>query len=363
MKQNEFYTNYLRISVTDRCNLRCKYCIPEEGVKLISHSEVLRYEEIERIINILKNIGVNKIRITGGEPLIRKGITDFLKKIDYNNIHLTTNLTADDNIISELNQIKLNSINISLDTLNEKKYYELTNQNLFNKVIYNLKNLKIANKKMNTVILKGYNDDEIFNIVNFALENNITIRFIEKMNWVSDGFKSISNEEIKKKLISNGIISKESFNIDNSVAIYHKINNFSCSNANTNTISNPNLNVNSNTNLNDNTNANANSNANLNANSNDNTNANHNPFLSSVPYVGFISPLSNRFCLRCNRLRLTSDGKLKLCLYDEYLHDIRYYIRNNYEDNYILDVIKEIIKTKPTECKKMQGKNMSFYGG
>lgn len=300
--------NYLRISVTDRCNLRCKYCIPPEGVSLISHNEILRYEELERIINLFEDLGINKIRITGGEPLIRKGILGFLQKIDNHNIHLTTNLTVDEKKLSELNQIKLQSINLSIDTLNRNKYKYLTGKDLFETVKKNIKALKIKSKKSNTVIMRGINEDEIIDIVKFGIKNNISVRFIEKMNWVKDNLQYVPNNIIKDRLIKSGMLLNEKVKSGDSVAIYYKVK-------------------------------------------------------DSDKKVGFISPISEKFCYRCNRIRLTSDGNLKLCLYDKKLYDIKTYIRSDASDAEIKEKFKDLILKKPLDCNDMTGNNMSFYGG
>jgi GTP 3',8-cyclase len=300
--------NYLRVSVTDRCNLRCKYCIPSEGVPLISHNEILRYEEIERIIKLLKDLGITKIRITGGEPLIRKGIISFLKRIENHNIHLTTNLTVENKIVEELNNVKLKSINISLDTLKNERYKFLTGKDLLNRVKSNLKIINFSNIKSNTVLLKGINDDEIIDIVNFGIKNKITVRFIEKMNWVKDGLEYVSNSAVKNKLIEAGYITDKKLLQTENVAVYYQIK-------------------------------------------------------GTKQRVGFISPITEKFCNNCNRLRLTSDGKMKLCLFDNKIYDIKEYIRSNYCDDKIKIILSNIIVNKPLEYKKILGNNMSFYGG
>lgn len=303
--------NYLRISVTDRCNLRCLYCMPEKGVKLISHNDILSYEEITRLINIFKKLGLTKLRITGGEPFVRKEILNLIEDIKDNDtkVNISTNLHCDSKIILKLNTLNLDGINISLDSLKSETYKHITKKGNLEIVINNIKILKIRNKKINTVILKNINDKEIFDILEFCIKNNMTLRFIEKMKWVTDGIDSVPNYEIKNSFIKKGVIEEPGSTEKNSVAVYYKIKN-------------------------------------------------------SDLKVGFINPVHEPFCDRCNRLRLTSDGKLKLCLFSDKTFDLKNFLRNNFSDEYIKNKILKIVSQKPKYGLINKGSSKMYkYGG
>ncbi|MFT4452279.1 GTP 3',8-cyclase MoaA [Parvimonas sp. G1425] len=255
---------YLRISVTDLCNLRCKYCMPESGVKSLCHSDILSIEEIVEIVRIASKNGIKKIRLTGGEPLVRRGFINLCKQIseinEIEDIAITTNGVYLKEMADELFENKVRRINFSLDTLVKEKYNDITRRNDFDKTMESLfyaikKGFKV---KINVVLIGGFNDDEIQDFVNLANKYELEVRFIELMqigetaNWSKDKF--VSNKIVLEK------VPELEFDGVSGVAKIYKIK-------------------------------------------------------GQKGRIGLISPISCSFCEDCNRIRLTSDGKLKPCLH------------------------------------------------
>lgn len=291
--------NYLRISVTDLCNLRCKYCTPEEGVPKKCHSEILSIEEIVQVVKASAKLGINKVRLTGGEPLVRKGIVELVRQISdiqgINEVAMTTNGILLKKYAKSLKEAGLTRVNISLDTLNEDKYEDITRGGKLNDVLDGIKAAKEAGLyplKLNVVLTKGFNDDEIEEFMNISMENDIDIRFIELMPIGKNGLKSNEN------FIENTIVLKKNPNLISVVskdksapAKYYKLE-------------------------------------------------------GAKGRIGLIKPISSHFCSNCNRLRLTADGKIKLCLHSNKEIDIRKTLR---EKGDILSVIRKAIRVKPKE--------------
>ena len=257
---------YLRISVTDLCNLRCKYCMPESGVESLCHSDILSLEEIVEIVKVAAKNGITKIRLTGGEPLVRRGFVHLCKEIskidEIEDIAITTNGVHLKNIADDLFENKVKRINFSLDTLVKEKYNDITRRNDFDKTMESLfyaikKGFKV---KLNVVLIGGFNDDEIENFVKLANDYDLEVRFIELMqigetaNWSKDKF--VSNKIVLEK------VPKLEFDGVSGVAKIYKIK-------------------------------------------------------GQKGKIGLISPISCSFCSDCNRIRLTSDGKLKPCLHSK----------------------------------------------
>ena len=257
---------YLRISVTDLCNLRCKYCMPESGVKSLCHSDILSIEEIVEIVKVASKNGIKKIRLTGGEPLVRRGFINLCKQIseinEIEDIAITTNGVYLKSMADELFENKVRRINFSLDTLIKEKYNDITRRNDFDKTMESLfyaikKGFKV---KINVVLIGGFNDDEIEDFVNLANDYDLEVRFIELMqigetaNWSKDKF--VSNKIVLEK------VPELEFDGVSGVAKIYKIK-------------------------------------------------------GQKGRIGLISPISCSFCEDCNRIRLTSDGKLKPCLHSK----------------------------------------------
>ena len=257
---------YLRISVTDLCNLRCKYCMPESGVESLCHSDILSIEEIVEIVKVASKNGIKKIRLTGGEPLVRRGFINLCKQIskidEIEDIAITTNGVYLKDMADELFENKVRRINFSLDTLIKEKYNDITRRNDFDKTMESLfyaikKGFKV---KINVVLIGGFNDDEIQDFVNLANKYDLEVRFIELMqigetaNWSKDKF--VSNKIVLEK------VPELEFDGVSGVAKIYKIK-------------------------------------------------------GQKGRIGLISPISCSFCEDCNRIRLTSDGKLKPCLHSK----------------------------------------------
>lgn len=309
--------NYLRISVTDLCNLRCRYCMPEEGITKIQYNEILRLEEIYELAKTFVSLGVNKIRITGGEPLIRKGILNLIENIGklegIKDFAMTTNGILLKKYAKDLKSAGLNRVNVSLDTLDAKKYYDITKVGSHKDVLEGIEEAKrvgLAPIKLNTVLVGGFNDTEIEDFVNLTKNEEIDVRFIELMpigqakDWSLDKF--ISNKTVLEKVKELKEITKEDVS---SPANYYKLPN-------------------------------------------------------GKGRVGLINPISCKFCTNCNRVRLTADGKVKPCLHSNDEIDLRSALRNG-ED--VKKIILNLIKNKPKEHNLEDGeyikRNMIAIGG
>lgn len=258
--------DYLRISLTEKCNLRCTYCMPSEGVKLSPEHHLLTSHELYEIAKIFVELGINKIRLTGGEPLVRKDVGEIMLKLSSLPVKLTitTNAVLVDKYINNLITTGIKSINVSLDTLRKDRFLQITKRDSFQKVYSNI-NLLLKHGfhvKVNVVLIKDFNGDEITDFIEWTKEVDIHIRFIEFMpfdgnNWQWN--KIISYKEILEKIQTHYSIIK------------------------------------------------------LQDKKNDTTKA-----FQAVGYTGtfaVISSMTNHFCNTCNRLRLTANGKLKNCLF------------------------------------------------
>ncbi len=302
--------SYLRVSITDRCNYRCIYCKPEEQFEFIPHEEILRYEEIVEIIEEAVNLGVTKVRITGGEPLARKGVVDFIKKLreikKLEDISLTTNGFFLSEYAEKLKDAGLNRVNISLDSLQEEKYKRITRGGSLEKALKGIDSALKAGLlpiKINTVLIRGINDDEVEDFVRLTLGRPLNIRFIEFMpsgEELKDNYrdKFISVLEIKESLAEKYSFRPIDINSGNGPAKYYQIK-------------------------------------------------------GGQGTIGFITALSQHFCKTCNRIRLTSEGKLRPCLFSNIEVDIKQAIRNAKTDDKIIrskiirNNIGEAISIKP----------------
>lgn len=280
--------NYLRLAVTDRCNLRCFYCMPEEGLNWLSRSELLTYEEMLSVCSLLVKLGIEKIRITGGEPFVRKDIMQFLTALSklpgLNELTITTNGVLTAPFIPELKKIGVKSINLSLDTLDANRFFTITKRDEFANVMETFEQLlkHDIEVKINAVVMDGKNTQDITPLVELAKDLPVSVRFIEEMPFNGDGHIYTGLqwdyvrilEEIKQK--------------------YPDINKLTDS-----------------------------------------------PYSTSYNYqipghkgnVGVIAAYSRTFCGTCNRIRITPEGELKTCLYDAGVLNIKDLIRNGASDN------------------------------
>ncbi|MEW6680497.1 MAG: GTP 3',8-cyclase MoaA [bacterium] len=299
--------DYLRLSITDHCNLSCIYCRP---FLKKDHLEILSYEEILKVIKVAASLGIKNIRITGGEPLIRKGISDFileLGKIAGINLSLTTNGTFLSNYLSLLKNAGFYKINISLDSLREERYKKITGKDGLERVIGAIRSTKEEGffVKINTVIMKQINDDEIMSFIRFSEDSGIIVRFIELLpvlgvDW-ERFFVSLDNcfNGIKKEPIDEGY--------GKGPARYYLINGAK---------------------------------------------------------IGIIQAMSRPFCSSCNRIRLTPDGKIKPCLLDNNEVDIKTPIREEAGVDKIKKIIELAVKMKPLSYSFKEGNRlMHTIGG
>lgn len=296
------FHNYLRISITENCNLRCTYCMPAEGIKLTPKEHIMTADEIVEIASTFVKLGVNKIRLTGGEPLVRKDAKEIIERLSKLNTELTitTNGVLVHEYIDVFKQAGIQSLNLSLDSLQEDKFFKITRRNEFQKVIQNI-DLLCANGfnlKVNVVLIKGFNEDEILDFIHFTKDKDIQIRFIEFMpfdgnKWNKD--KLVSYLEIMEKaqtVYDNSKIIKLE-DKPNDTAKNYKIQGFKGS-------------------------------------------------------FAIISTVTNPFCDSCNRIRLTADGKLKNCLFSNSETSLLNSLRNG---TAILPIIEQTIFSK----EKMRG--------
>lgn len=306
--------NYMRISITDRCNLRCSYCMPN-GVGVLQHNDILRYEEILRIVKIVAKMGITAIRVTGGEPLVRKGCLEFIKSIGktqgISQVSLTTNGVLLGQYIDELSKMNI-PVNISLDSLNEGNYKKITGHNDLDKVWHSLKKAIEAGIKIkiNCVPIKNMNEHEIIPMAQLAEKYPIDVRFIEYMPTEGDNkLKGISSNEIIREVKNIYTDLKQELNrIENGPAIYFKSKKMKGS-------------------------------------------------------IGFISSVNSCFCAECNRVRLTSQGFFKLCLFHDEGVDLRKIIRSGADDSVIEAAIFNAVNHKPRHHQNGKIKNMSQIGG
>lgn len=298
--------NYLRISVTDFCNLRCKYCMPEEGVEKKDHDKILSVEEIVSIAEAFISSGIDKVRLTGGEPLVRNGILEIVEGIGkikgLRDFAMTTNGILLGEYAEKLRELGLDRVNISLDTLDSEKYKKITGGGDIEKVFESIEECKrvgLEPIKLNVVVMKGFNDDELGDFIELTRDENIDVRFIELMpigEAINYKTSYISNKDIIKNY--SDLIKVDSED-KSSPAEYYKLE-------------------------------------------------------GGRGRVGFINPISCKFCHECNRLRLTSEGRIKPCLHSSKEYDVREYF-----DDELLVRIKEIIDKKPNSHKLEDGEYIS----
>lgn len=295
--------NYLRISITDRCNLRCLYCMPEEGVQLTACEDILRFEEFLKIVEGAVKVGIKKIRLTGGEPLVRLGLIDFIKELnripEIDDIALTTNGILLPKYAKSLKEAGLNRVNISLDTLNPERFKKITRVGNIKDVWAGIKSafeVGLNPVKINTVVIKGQNDDELLEFANLTKEYPLHIRFIELMPiGTSDGRLQeghLSINDMKKAIEPAGELVPIKKIEGNGPAKYYQIQ-------------------------------------------------------GAEGTIGFISAISEHFCGNCNRLRLTSEGQLRPCLHGSKEIDLRGPLRRGATTEEIAQLIKQGISIKP----------------
>ncbi|MFZ2284125.1 MAG: radical SAM protein, partial [Lutibacter sp.] len=200
---------YLRLAVTDRCNLRCQYCMPAQGIDIVDRTELLSYKEMYRITRVLSELGVNKVRLTGGEPFVRKDFVNFLESLSFNDkleeINITTNGALISNHIDKLEACKINAINLSIDSLQKEKFAKITRRDVFDSVYDTFEKLEKSSLKLklNVVVQSGVNTDEIIDFIELTKNKDIAVRFIEEMPFNGKGQRDISEVWNFKKILNH----------------------------------------------------------------------------------------------------------------------------------------------------------------
>ncbi len=324
--------DYLRISLTDRCNFRCIYCMPEDGVCQLAHDQILRIEEIEQLVAVAASIGIKSIRLTGGEPLVRKGVVDLVRSITstpgIENVSMTTNGVLLPAMADELKQAGLSRVNISLDTLDPEQFREITRVGKLEDTLAGIDAALAAGfdlVKVNAVTVRRL-DQDFLAFAKLSLERPLHVRFIEYMpvgNAEGEGGTGwgvadvIPSEELIERISAEAAAavpalvpaSRSSKPVGWGPARYFE-------------------------------------------------------FPGAAGTVGFISPLSRHFCSECNRLRVTADGKVRPCLFSDDEYDVRAALRAG-DDAAARDVLLTALGAKPDEHHDKVGteRNMSQIGG
>ena len=320
--------NYLRVSVTDRCNLRCTYCMPPEGVPWQTHSSILSFEQIETVVRAAAQLGISKVRLTGGEPLVRLGIVELVRMLarvpGVDDLAMTTNGTLLAVCAAELRQAGLRRVNVSLDTLRPERFHSITRLGRLEDVLAGIAAAHAAGLrpvKINTVVMRGANDDEVLDLALKSVDAGWNVRFIEYMPvgerapadaaWSS---QVVTGEEMQHSIEARfGPLVPTQASVGNGPARYYRI-------------------------------------------------------AGAEGTLGFITPVSEHFCVHCNRLRLTADGQLRPCLLSDQEIDLRSALRQGAGVDEIKRLLLEGIHSKPREhqlagCVQPEKRAMSQIGG
>ncbi|MGQ9492220.1 MAG: GTP 3',8-cyclase MoaA [Anaerolineae bacterium] len=321
--------NYLRVSVTDRCNLRCVYCMPPEGILWRAHEEILRYEEIATVVQAAAELGISRVRLTGGEPLVRLGIVDLVRILalipGVEDLAMTTNGILLSRYAQALAEAGLQRVNISLDTLSADRFRSITRWGQIEDVLVGIEAAHQAGLepvKINTVVIRGLNDDEVVDLARKTVEPGWNVRFIEWMpvgnvqELMGAGWEDriVTAQEMRQKIeAALGILEPAKASKGGGPARYYCL-----------------------------------------------------PGAKGT--VGFITPVSEHFCYHCNRLRLTADGQLRPCLLSDREIDLRTPLRQGADVAQIRALILRAIASKPlrhylNECELPKGRSMSQIGG
>jgi len=316
--------DYLRLAVNEKCNLRCIYCMPEEGVKLLNEDQYLSTLEIKRIISLFTQMGISKIRFTGGEPLLREDISELIRyaknECKIKQVHLTTNGILLNKYLDQLSRAGLSGINISLDSLRPERFKKITRRDKLQQVLDNIilvQDSVIPSLKINVVFMRGFNDDELLDFVEFTKTNHLTVRFIELMP-----FDAHQIWKTGKFYRSEDILN----DLKHKVKDLHPI-----------------------------------------------TGSNTEHYIFQVDgYLGKIAIIpsySRNLCINCNRIRITADGSLRNCLYSKEERSLRDLIRKGALDQELKEMVRDSFFTKHKdgwEAQRVKGNNresMTQIGG
>ncbi|AYQ30818.1 GTP 3',8-cyclase MoaA [Runella sp. SP2] len=318
--------NYLRLAVTDRCNLRCFYCMPEEGIKYVPKPHLLTWEEMERVIRILVHMGVDKVRITGGEPFVRRGIMEFLEEISQieglQQINITTNGVLTAPLVPDLKRIGIKSVNLSLDSLDRQRFFDITRRDEFPNVWQTFEALQAhkISTKINTVVMSGKNTDDIIPMAELTRHSPVSVRFIEEMPFNGDGAHEYQEFWNYRRILDE---------LKKAYPGIYKLPDPPASTA----------------------------------------------YNYQIPghqgTIGIIAAFSRTFCGTCNRLRLTPQGQFRTCLYDDGVFNIRDLIRQGLNDETLQTYIYEALQNRAkdgfeAEARRKVGvvsESMSTIGG
>jgi len=317
---------YVRLAVTDRCNLRCQYCMPAQGIDIVPRQELLTFKEMYRLIRVLTELGVNKVRLTGGEPFVRKDFVGFLEMLSHNDLLEAINITTNGALISHhIDRIekleKVKNINLSIDSLHQDKFAKITRRDVFPEVYktFELLEKSSLNLKLNVVVQSGFNTDEIVDFVRLTKDKNVAVRFIEEMPFNGKGQREIAESWTFKKILNE---IKTEFDVKELVSEKSSTSrNYSIEN--------------------------------------------------HLGSVGIIPAFTRTICNNCNRIRITSTGTFKNCLFDDGVFNLRDFMRKGASNEDLKALFLSLVKEKPengfiAEANRKNGaasESMSTIGG
>jgi cyclic pyranopterin phosphate synthase len=317
---------YVRLAVTDRCNLRCQYCMPAQGIDIVPRQELLTFKEMYRLIRVLTELGVRKVRLTGGEPFVRKDFVGFLEMLSHNDLLEAINITTNGALISQhIDRIeklgKVKDINLSIDSLSRGKFAKITRRDAFPEVYKTLELLEKSslNLKLNVVVQSGVNTDEIVDFVRFTKDKKVAVRFIEEMPFNGKG-----QREMEENWTFNRILNEIKTEFDVKQVVSEKAS----------------------------------------------TSRNY-AIENHLGTVGIIPAFTRTICNDCNRIRITSTGTFKNCLFDDGVFNLRDFIRKGASNDALKELFLGLVKNKPVngfiaEANRKDGgasESMSTIGG
>jgi len=317
---------YLRLAVTDRCNLRCQYCMPEKGIDIVKREELLTFKEMYRITRVLSELGVDKVRLTGGEPFVRKDFVNFLESLSFNKalkeINITTNGALISKHITSLEKMKINAVNLSIDSLDREKFFKITRRDVFPQVLNTYQDLLESNinLKLNVVIQSGVNTNEIVDFIELTKNDKVSVRFIEEMPFNGKGLR-----DVKEVWNYDKILGQINLNYSEVETLRSKKSSTS-----------KNFKV-----------------------------------LGYKGSFGIIPAFTRTIFNDCNRIRITATGLFKNCLFDDGVFNIKDFIRKGASDQDLKELFISTVQSKPKNgfiAEKNRGSNsvsesMSTIGG
>ena len=316
--------NYMRLAVTDRCNLRCFYCMPESGIKYVNRKDLLTFEEMKRLVEVFSKLGISKLRITGGEPFVRKGMMELLEEISSNphltEINITTNGTFTKDYVDRMVAAGISSVNLSLDSLNKERFREITRRDLFDKVMSTYHALMDSplKVKINMVVMEGRNIEDIIPMVELTRNEDVSVRFIEEMPF--NGTEGQGNATFWPSHKTEEYITRHYGEITkledapNSTSSNFRIPGFAGS-------------------------------------------------------FGTIAAYTRTFCGSCNRIRITPQGTLRTCLYGKGVMNFRDMMREGFSDDELGNALKKALGQRARDCfeaekqRRPLGESMATIGG